>query len=141
MRRGEAFTDARLAGASLLVGSEGLVAAPVRIADAASVALLAPGDRVDVLAAPEAAGGSAATASASDDGAKAGGLVVPGAVVLAVPASAAGAGSPTDALDGALVTLAVSPAQASALAIDAVASRLSFVLEAPSGRQGRGALH
>ncbi|WP_372490829.1 SAF domain-containing protein [Actinomadura terrae] len=50
MRRGEPLTDARLIGASLLEGhAPGTVATPVRIADAASVHLLHPGTRIDIL--------------------------------------------------------------------------------------------
>ncbi|WP_242891451.1 SAF domain-containing protein [Actinomadura litoris] len=50
MRRGEPLTDARLIGDSLLEGyAPGTVAAPVRIADAASVRLLHPGNRIDIL--------------------------------------------------------------------------------------------
>ncbi|MDT7571029.1 MAG: pilus assembly protein CpaB, partial [Actinomycetota bacterium] len=51
VRRGEALTDVRLAGADLLSPRTGLVAVPVRVADAASAALVTAGDHVDVLAA------------------------------------------------------------------------------------------
>lgn len=52
VRRGEALTDARVRSArGLLVGQPpGLVAAPVRVADADTVDLVQPGDRVDLLA-------------------------------------------------------------------------------------------
>jgi hypothetical protein len=51
MRRGEPLTDARIASAGLLEGyGRDTVAAPVRIADTATVKLLRVGDRVDVLA-------------------------------------------------------------------------------------------
>jgi Flp pilus assembly protein CpaB len=54
MRRGEPFTDARLLGAGLLDGyGPGVVATPVRLADADAARLLHPGDRVDVLAVAE----------------------------------------------------------------------------------------
>ncbi|MCW2726896.1 MAG: hypothetical protein JWN35_3817, partial [Frankiales bacterium] len=50
VRRGEPLTDVRLAGARLLGREEaGLLAVPVRLADAAAAALLRAGDRVDVL--------------------------------------------------------------------------------------------
>lgn len=53
MRRGEPVTDARLIGSRLLNGyGPGLVAVPVRMADAGSARLLRPGDRIDVLTAP-----------------------------------------------------------------------------------------
>lgn len=53
MRRGEPLTDVRVIGDRLLRGhGPGKVAAPVRIADADTVRLVRPGDRIDVLAAP-----------------------------------------------------------------------------------------
>lgn len=53
-RAGEVLTDARLLGPGLLTGQPpGLVGAPVRVADPAAAALVAPGDRVDVLLATE----------------------------------------------------------------------------------------
>lgn len=51
MRAGEPLTDARVVGPGLVHGyGPGIVAAPVRIADADAVALVRTGDRVDVLA-------------------------------------------------------------------------------------------
>jgi pilus assembly protein CpaB len=50
VRRGEPLTDLRLVGPGLLAGP-GLVLAPVRMADAAEVALVHVGDVIDVLAA------------------------------------------------------------------------------------------
>ena len=53
MRRSEPLTDARLLGPGLLAGyGTGLVATPVRIADADAAKLLSPGDVIDVLAVP-----------------------------------------------------------------------------------------
>jgi Flp pilus assembly protein CpaB len=55
VRRGEPLTDVRLLGPSLLAAvarGPDVVAVPVRFADAGAAALLRPGDRVDVLAAP-----------------------------------------------------------------------------------------
>ncbi|MQY04117.1 SAF domain-containing protein [Actinomadura macrotermitis] len=96
MRRGEPFTSARVLGDGLLRGhGPGTVAAPVRIADADSVRLLRPGDRVDVLAAP--AGGRAR-------------LLVSGVPVLAIPRS------PPGGERGALVVLATGRDEAAALA-------------------------
>ncbi len=115
VRRGEALTDVRLVGASLLaaVGERGLVGAPVRIADAAAVALLSPGDRVDVL-------GSTDTATQAR-------VVASDVVVVTVPG-----GGPDDRADplegGALVVLATTPATAQALAHAATTARLSVVL-------------
>ncbi|MGH3366316.1 MAG: SAF domain-containing protein [Nocardioidaceae bacterium] len=51
VRDGEPLTDVRVLGPSLVQAyGPGLVAAPVRIADADSVALVRVGDRVDILA-------------------------------------------------------------------------------------------
>lgn len=112
VRRGEALTDVRLLGAGLLAETgPGLVATPVRLADPAGAALLSAGDRVDVLAAP--ADGAAASAP----------VVAAGVTVLAVPAE-------VEAVDGALVVLATTPATAARLAAAAVASRLSVTVRA-----------
>jgi Flp pilus assembly protein CpaB len=113
VRRGEVLTDVRLAGSAALRGlSPGVVAAPVRLADAGVAALLRPGDVVDVLAAG-AGDGSAAR------------LVASTARVLSVPSP-----SPAGALDGGgtLVLLATTSATAARLAAAAVTDRLSVVL-------------
>jgi pilus assembly protein CpaB len=55
VRRGEPLTDVRLLGPPLVAavaGGADAVAVPVRFADAGAVALLHPGDRIDVLATP-----------------------------------------------------------------------------------------
>ncbi|MFV2177770.1 SAF domain-containing protein [Actinomadura sp. LOL_016] len=55
MRRGEPLTDVRVIGDRLLRGyGPDKVATPIRIADADTVRLVRPGDRIDVLAAPPA---------------------------------------------------------------------------------------
>lgn len=59
--RGEPLTRVRLAAPGLLAGYPGLVAVPVRLPDADSVALLRIGDRVDLLATDLGTGPSAAT--------------------------------------------------------------------------------
>jgi Flp pilus assembly protein CpaB len=114
-RRGEPLTDVRLVGAGLLDGwGEGLVAAPVRVTDAGALAVVRPGDLVDV----HAAGGS------SDAGvATTGATTVATAVrVLAVP----GGG---DALDrGGLLLVAARPAVAEALAGAAATAQLSVAV-------------
>lgn len=116
VRRGEVLTDVRLAGAALLPPtSSGLVAVPVRLADRASVALLHPGDRIDVLAAPTAASVAAPRAGVAL-------VIASGAVVLAVPTAADASG------DGALVVVAERPEVAARLAAAALSSRLSFTL-------------
>ncbi|MER5890024.1 hypothetical protein ABT160_39890 [Streptomyces sp. NPDC001941] len=90
-----------------------VVSAPVRIADAATVRLLRPGDRVDVIAAagPAAGGGGAAR------------VVAAGARVAEVPG--AGADPPEG---GALVVLSVPRATAAALAGAGATSQLAVTL-------------
>jgi len=119
VRRGEPLTDVRLLGPSLLaaLGRAGQVAVPVRLADGAAAAALArPGEVVDVLAV-----GSLDDSTAADP------TVVAAAVtVLTVPGRDGAAGS-----DAGLVVVAVTPAQASALAVATTRSRLSLVLRRP----------
>jgi len=108
VRAGEALTDVRLLGAGLLpAGRE--VAAPVRVAEPATSALVRAGDVVDVLAAsPE--GGPAAPAVAT------------GLRVLSVPLGA------DDPGEGALLVLAADRSAAGRLAAAAVTGRLSVVV-------------
>ncbi|MGW1542579.1 hypothetical protein ACWCPM_20480 [Streptomyces sp. NPDC002309] len=87
------------------------VSAPVRIADAAAVGLLRPGDRVDVLATEETAPGRAAEA------------VARGALVTEVPEPLEG-----DAIGGALVVLSVPRATAARLAGASATARLAVTL-------------
>ncbi len=108
VRRGEALTDLRLLGSGL-VRTAGVVAVPVRLADAASVTLLRAGDRVDVLAVPADGGVTEAT------------TVAAGLSVLAVP------DAPADG-EGALLVLAATPVTAARLAAAAVGSRLSVTV-------------
>ncbi|MFF1833741.1 RcpC/CpaB family pilus assembly protein [Streptomyces sp. NPDC058231] len=95
-----------------------LVAAPVRIADAATVRLLRPGDRVDVIA----DGGTGA-------GAK---VVAKGARVAEVPRTPADgwAEDPAEAsaADGALVVLSVPRSTAASLAGAGISGRLAVTL-------------
>lgn len=121
LRRGEPLTDVRLAGASLLAAaSEGLVAVPVRIADAASAGLVTAGDRVDVLAAASSAGAAGAGAGSAAPPYAA--VVASDAQVLAVPTAVQDGG------DGALIIVATTPSVAARLAAAAVTSRLSLTL-------------
>ncbi|KOG33550.1 hypothetical protein [Streptomyces resistomycificus] len=87
------------------------VTAPVRIADGATVRLLRPGDRVDVIAAEETASGGEAR------------VVARGARVTKVPEPAADA---TEA--GALVVLSVPRATAANLAGASATARLAVTL-------------
>ncbi|WP_436840385.1 RcpC/CpaB family pilus assembly protein [Streptomyces flavofungini] len=100
-----------------------LVTAPVRIADAATVRLLRPGDRVDVVAA-DGAGVDGTGAGAA--GARPGGavrVVAAGARVSEVP-------DPSDAVaeGGALVVLTVPRATAARLAGASATARLAVTL-------------
>lgn len=87
------------------------VSAPVRIADAATVGLLRPGDRVDVVAADETAPGRPAE------------VVARGALVTEVPEPMDG-----DAVAGALVVLSVPRATAALLAGASTTARLAVTL-------------
>jgi Flp pilus assembly protein CpaB len=113
VRAGEPLTDVRVVGPGLVAGyGPGVVAAPVRIADADSVALTRVGDRVDVIA-PDPRGQLPPT------------LAVGNAPVVAVPTVDDGLGSSTE---GALVVLAVSPLEAQRLAAQAVLGPLVLSL-------------
>lgn len=103
VRTGEPVTDVRLLGAELTATEPGLVAVPVRLPDAAGVALLEPGDRIDLVGTdPEGRGSHVvardvpvlavpfppdpAEASATmGGGAQSGALVVLGVASAAVP--------------------------------------------------------
>lgn len=89
LRRGEPVTGPRVLGPALTDGHPGMVATPVRIPDAALVALLRVGDRVDVLAVDPQGGATRSLAHA--------------ALVLALPAPVEDA--VTDSLPGRLVVL------------------------------------
>jgi Flp pilus assembly protein CpaB len=113
LRTGEPVTDVRVVGPGLVRGyGPGLVAAPVRIADADSVALVRVGDRVDVLA-PDPRGQYPPALAVAD------------APVIAVPrlADEVAAGA-----SGALVVLAVTSSQAQGLAQHAVLGPLVLAL-------------
>ncbi|MET7513832.1 RcpC/CpaB family pilus assembly protein [Streptomyces sp. NPDC005480] len=103
-----------------------MVSAPVRIADAAAVRLLRPGDRVDVVAA-----GAGAGVGAGDGGQGSGGqggrVVAAGARVSSVPESPESAGDAV-AEGGALVVLSVPRATAARLAGAGATSRLAVTL-------------
>jgi pilus assembly protein CpaB len=135
VRRGEPITDLRLVGPGLLVGSRGVVAAPVRLADAATAGLVRPGDLVDVLAASGSAapdGSGYAGVGSGADATPTARLVAEAARVLAVPPLPDG----QLAADGALVVLAVSPVTATVLAGAAASQRLSVVIRLPDDSTG-----
>ncbi|MER7815689.1 hypothetical protein [Streptomyces sp. NPDC096153] len=103
------------------------MSAPVRIADAETVRLLEPGDRVDVIAAPgPPATGTAFGRSTGGGGARTGPdarIIVTGARVAEVPGAAEGFQD-----GGALIVLAVPRPVATALAGAATTSRLAVTL-------------
>lgn len=112
MRRGEPLTDARLLDDSLTRSRvPGTVAAPIRIADAATVRLVRPGTRIDVLAAaPDTPVPDSDTPGASSD--------VPGARTIAaeIPVIAIPPRKEGDPQEGALILVAATRPQAQALA-------------------------
>ncbi len=95
----------------------GQVAAPIRLVDPGVAPLLQPGAAVDVLAAPSSPDGSAPAAPAR--------VIAQGVRVLAVAAPSASGSS-----QGTLVVLAVTRADAQALAGAEAGGRLSVTLEA-----------
>jgi Flp pilus assembly protein CpaB len=125
----------RFAAEALL---SGLVAVPVRFADAGSTGYLRPGDRIDVLAARDSGPGGPPGAPdrlagpAQDTGSAPprGETAVASDVSVLEIAHSADAGSLTRSApdDGGLVFLAVDNATAARLARAAVADRLSYAL-------------
>ncbi|MFS3127051.1 SAF domain-containing protein [Nocardioides sp. Bht2] len=107
LRRGEPLTDARVVAGSLLAGFPGAVALPVRLPDAGVVALLRPGDRVDLIATQPTDGSVTQVATA-----------VP---VITVP-------QPDQGVTGALVVLAVSAADARQIARAAASMYLTATI-------------
>jgi len=111
VRRGEPVTDVRLVGPGLADGHPGLTAVPVRLPDAGMVGLLAPGDRIDLVAAdPQGTGAR---------------VVATGVPVLAVP------GADSDAANGAvagrlIVIGAADEAEVTRIADAAVREFLTF---------------
>ena len=119
VRGGEPLTDVRLLGPALLraTGVHPLVAAPVRIADPGAVALLRPGDRVDVVA----AGGAGSTAP---------GAAAPPALVIAadLPVISVPRSGVDGSTEGALIVLAAPPAVAARLVGMSATARLSVTV-------------
>jgi pilus assembly protein CpaB len=115
LRRGEPITDVRLVGTALAasLAGTGAVAAPVRLVDADTAALLRPGDAVDVLAAPQHGDSGSAR------------VVAPDARVMAVPPP-----DPDSTVDGALVVLAMSENAARTVAAAATSGQITVTLRA-----------
>lgn len=127
MRSGEPLTDVRFVGPSLLAGyGEGVVAAPVRIADAGVARLLHAGDVVDVLAAETSLAADPGGQRASVGPAR---VIAAGARVLSVPSpEESGAGGGSSLSGDALVVFAVDRTVAAKLARAAVTASLSVTL-------------
>jgi Flp pilus assembly protein CpaB len=120
VRKGEVLTDVRLVSRSLLDSyGDALVAAPVRIADAASVRLVAPGDIVDVLAAGPGADGSAPSTAR---------LVAAAVPIVTIPPAGGSPLGETDVGLGALVVVVTTSETAARLAAAAVTDRISLVI-------------
>jgi pilus assembly protein CpaB len=122
MRRDEPFTDVRLLSPSLLSATDqpGAVAVPVRVADGpATLALVHPGDLIDVIAAPDADSGAAPTSF----------TVVRDVRVLATPVPDEDAQSGDTA---GLLIVAASNRQAATLAQAVVGARLSVAVHRQS---------
>lgn len=107
VRAGEPVVDRRLVDASPADGYPGRVAVPVRFSDAAMVALLGAGDRIDVLAVDPRSGAAR--------------LLSVGVPVLSVPEPTA-----AEALPGALVILAVPVAARAEVVAAGVRDFLTF---------------
>ena len=124
VRRDEPLTDVRLADGLLSTPAPGMVATPVRLADPEAAELLQPGQHVDVLAASTSTQPQASQAVAA--------VVAAGVRVVAIPSGTSGPNGTADTQDlgieGALVVLATTPAQARALAQAQVSTRLSAVV-------------
>lgn len=112
IRSGEPVTDVRVLGPGLLRRFPGMVAAPVRIGDAASVNLIRVGDRVSVLATDPQGTGVATT-------------VADNATVIAIPTRRTADSGLTS---GALIVVAVTPETGRRLAGAGVNAFLSVLL-------------
>ncbi|MGR6914382.1 flagellar biosynthesis protein FlgA [[Actinomadura] parvosata] len=108
MRKGEPLTDVRLLASYRL--PPGLVATPVRIADAAAAALIFPGSTITLLAAYDAS--TPARRLAEDT------------TVLSIPKP-----TTTDDDAGTLIVLATTPTQAADLATAQAHARLSLTIK------------
>ncbi|MFI5821391.1 RcpC/CpaB family pilus assembly protein [Streptomyces rishiriensis] len=104
------------------------VTAPVRIADAATVRLLRPGDRVDVIAVEQAAGGMGGGTGGEARVVARGALVTKVPEPLDVSASAPAPASGVGGESGALVVLSVPRSTAARLAGASATARLAVTL-------------
>lgn len=102
LRRGEPVTDVRLVGESLADAHPELTTLPVRLPDTEAAGLLAPGDRIDLVATDPQGGGAQVVAS--------------DVLVLATPAPDPGTGAGGAATPGVVVVVGVSPVSVTAVA-------------------------
>ena len=129
---GEALTPTRVLGPGLLAGSPpGTVALPVRLDESADAAFVRPGDLVDVVAAPRAAG----VDSAGGGAVPAARTVARGVRVLAISGEASadgsllgGAASGAGTSSGSVLVVAADSATAATVAGLAGTTRLSVLL-------------
>lgn len=125
-------------GAQALVN--GLLAVPVRFADAGSAVFLRPGDRIDVLAADDTGPPGLGSSHSVPDGLAPAEPITDAAVATNVSVLETTGSDHRSALprstdeDGGLVFLAVDNATAERLARAAVHERLSYALHAPQRR-------
>ena len=115
---GEPVTETRLLDPRPDAG-EGRVAVPVRLADAGVIALLSPGEVIDLVA---------VAATSPDQGTDAGEIVARGARVLVIPRMRSTTGPPGGFEDGALVLVSVPVDSAARLAALSGQRRLSPIL-------------
>ena len=116
VRSGEVLTDRRVVEPGLVAGYPGMVAVPVRVAEAGVLRLLRVGDEVDLVAAPVEGAGRAYVAA-------------PAARVVAVPRAEQAGSAPVDTVDavgGGLVVVGVPADQALGL-VAAASTRLLTV--------------
>lgn len=113
LRRGEPVTDAGLVTTEILEGYPGMVALPVRVPDADVVALLQPGDTIDVVATDPSNGQTRQVAT--------------GARVVTVPSHDNSSTHVGQQLPGRLVVLAAPSATAENIAGAAATSYLSVL--------------
>lgn len=119
-RAGIVLTDLDVIGPGLLARyGSGVVAVPVRIADAGSLAFVRVGDRIDLIAAGTVATTGGASGATS-------------VVASAVPVLAVAPADATDTGEGGLLVVAATSATARAIAGAAITSRVSVALRPSS---------
>jgi Flp pilus assembly protein CpaB len=101
LRRGEPVTDVRLVGESLADAHPQLTTLPVRLPDPGAASLLAPGDRIDLVATDPQGGGARVVAS--------------DVLVLATPAPPPDGVATGAATPGVVVVVGVSPVSVTAV--------------------------